>query len=116
MWDLTVSDVHTFAVGEGPWVVHNAGPCVSRDRRRSVGPAQEACAAIPPEWGIGEPTRAGGGTRWFKPGSARSDGIQIMPGDPNVPGLIHSGPYVEIVSRGVTYKVPLAGNPTLGSP
>lgn len=27
MWDLTVSDVHTFAVGEGQWVVHNAGPC-----------------------------------------------------------------------------------------
>jgi hypothetical protein len=27
MWDLTVSDVHTFAVGEGEWVVHNAGPC-----------------------------------------------------------------------------------------
>ena len=27
MWDLTVSDVHTFAVGEGQWVVHNcAGP------------------------------------------------------------------------------------------
>jgi guanyl-specific ribonuclease Sa len=23
MWDLTVSDVHTFAVGEGQWVVHN---------------------------------------------------------------------------------------------
>ena len=23
MWDLTVSDVHTFAVGEGEWVVHN---------------------------------------------------------------------------------------------
>jgi hypothetical protein len=27
MYDLTVSDVHTFAVGEGQWVVHNAGPC-----------------------------------------------------------------------------------------
>jgi hypothetical protein len=27
MWDLTVSDVHTFAVGDGQWVVHNAGPC-----------------------------------------------------------------------------------------
>jgi len=25
MWDLTVSDVHTFAVGEGEWVVHNCG-------------------------------------------------------------------------------------------
>jgi hypothetical protein len=30
MYDLTVSDVHTFAVGEGQWVVHNAGPCTSR--------------------------------------------------------------------------------------
>ena len=26
MWDLTVSDVHTFAVGEGEWVVHNCDP------------------------------------------------------------------------------------------
>ncbi len=31
MWDLTVSDVHTFAVGEGQWVVHNAGPCGGAD-------------------------------------------------------------------------------------
>ncbi len=27
MWDLTVAEVHTFAVGEGEWVVHNSGPC-----------------------------------------------------------------------------------------
>jgi hypothetical protein len=27
MWDLTVSAVHTFAVGAGQWVVHNAGGC-----------------------------------------------------------------------------------------
>jgi hypothetical protein len=30
MWDLTVSAVHTFAVGAGQWVVHNAGGCGSR--------------------------------------------------------------------------------------
>jgi hypothetical protein len=27
MWDLTVSDVHSFAVGVGGFVVHNQGPC-----------------------------------------------------------------------------------------
>jgi hypothetical protein len=38
MWDLTVSDVHTFAVGQGQWVVHNAGPCPNGNSLSSTNP------------------------------------------------------------------------------
>ncbi len=27
MYDLTVAGAHTFAVGDGEWVVHNQDPC-----------------------------------------------------------------------------------------
>ena len=49
MWDLTVSDVHTFAVGEGQWVVHNAGPCQLGDLpmpHAHYGSQQEALGAM----------------------------------------------------------------------
>jgi hypothetical protein len=38
MWDLTVSDVHTFAVGEGEWVVHNCGFSSFGRAKTALGP------------------------------------------------------------------------------
>jgi hypothetical protein len=117
MWDLTVSDVHTFAVGEGQWVVHNCGPCdVNVPHSFEGATMAEARDAIPDSWGPGLPTREGGGTRWFKPGTRNSDGIRIMPGDPFARDPFHQGPYVRIRMLGQTYNFGLFGNPTLKGP
>ena len=37
MYDLTVESVHSFAVGEGDWVVHNTNPCNLAPKESGLG-------------------------------------------------------------------------------
>ncbi len=48
MWDLTVSQVHTFAVGDGAFVVHNNMGCTGGDDPfRTLEPGPYARESIP---------------------------------------------------------------------
>lgn len=57
--------------------------------------------------------RGGGGMRYFKPGTNRSEGIRVMNGDPNAPEGVKQDPYAMITRGGQKTRVPLEGNPTL---
>ncbi len=117
MWDLTVSAVHTFAVGEGQWVVHNAGPCdINVPASFEGATLQEARDAVPNSWGPGIPTTKDNGTRWFKPGTGGADGVRIMPGVPTAIDPFHQGPYVQFNLLGQKIRFALFGNPTLRGP
>jgi RHS repeat-associated protein len=51
MWDLTVSAVHTFAVGGGEWVVHNDG-CPIRPFGSGKGPHEASYSVTDPSGGV----------------------------------------------------------------
>jgi hypothetical protein len=59
--------------------------------------------------------RGGGGLRFFKPGTNRSEGIRIMDGDPNAPPGVKNDPYAIITRGGAKERVPLEGNRELGA-
>ncbi len=72
----------------------------------------EVIGLIPPGWETSA-TKKEGGLRAFKPGTRRSDGLRVMPGDPAAPDPFHRGPRVIITHGGVTWRIPLKGNPVL---
>jgi hypothetical protein len=85
-------------------------------RRVPVPGLADPFARIPSDWDV-RPSKRGGGTVYSDPEN-RGRQIRIMPGYPpgSRPDPLAWGPYVEVSQNGVTTKVPLAGNPTLGSP
>jgi hypothetical protein len=76
----------------------------------------EVKSQIPDDWQQ-RPSKSGGGTVYADPHN-RGRQIRLMPGYP--PGSradpLTWGPYAEVCQNGVTKKVPLFGNPTLGGP
>ena len=76
----------------------------------------EVRARIPEDW-VPRSTTRGGGIVYSDPAN-RGRQIRVMPGYPpgSRPDPLTWGPYLEVSQNGITVKVPLAGNPTLGSP
>ncbi len=77
---------------------------------------EEVRARIPDDW-TPRPSKSGGGEVYADPAN-RGRQVRIMPGYPpgSRPDPLTWGPYAEVCQNGVTTKVPLDGNPTLGSP
>jgi|GEM_PF-6762529 len=80
---------------------------------RGMDPARVKEIARALGWDEEPAKQGGGGRRFFKPGTNRSDGIRVMDGDPKAPPGIKRGPYAFITRRGDTVKVPLKGNNVL---
>jgi hypothetical protein len=74
--------------------------------------ADEIRSLIPKDW-VQRPMKKGTGTIFEFPGTRGSDIIEISEGTPGVSDALHQGPYIKIVRRGQTVRIPLQGNSTL---
>jgi hypothetical protein len=104
MWDITVDGAHSFFVGSGAVLVHNADcgggrvPRIEDPGSLAHSTLEEVDNAVPEGW-VMSPTRKGGGVRWSDP-KAPGNQVRAMPGDPLANDPLHRMPYVRVSLNG----------------
>jgi hypothetical protein len=71
---------------------------------------EEVVRALVPEGWDSDPSRTGGGVKYF---DGRGNQIRVMPGFPDHRLLDHSGPYAVVSFNGKKTRILLKGNPAL---
>jgi hypothetical protein len=77
------------------------------------GATPEEIRRLVPEGWVEKPLKKGDGVRFLNP-RRPGEFIGLEMGTPRHEDPLHSGPYIKVSKNGLTHRIPMQGNPTLG--